>query len=116
MRDESGMCAQGRFGNGAGGIVLLAIPLLSFFNATVISMGTNARMLWSFSRDRGTAHMMSMPCNLPLMMHGSDAESCSHHESQMRQALPMRAARARRTHDRRLFCASQPQMRMRSIA
>lgn len=48
------MCAQGRFGNGAGGIVLLAIPLLSFFNATVISMGTNARMLWSFSRDRGT--------------------------------------------------------------
>ena len=44
---------QGRFGNGAGGIVLLAIPLLSFFNGTVISMGTNARMLWAFSRDRG---------------------------------------------------------------
>ena len=44
---------QGRFGNGAGGIVLLGIPLLSFFNGTVISMGTNARMLWAFSRDRG---------------------------------------------------------------
>ncbi|CAL5222699.1 g5101 [Coccomyxa viridis] len=44
---------KGRFGNGAGGIVLLGIPLLSFFNGTVISMGTNARMLWAFSRDRG---------------------------------------------------------------
>ena len=48
-----GIFVQGRFGNGAGGIVLLAIPLLSFFNGTVISMGTNARMLWAFSRDRG---------------------------------------------------------------
>ena len=33
--------------------MLLGIPLLSFFNGTVISMGTNARMLWAFSRDRG---------------------------------------------------------------
>ena len=41
--------------------MLLAIPLLSFFNATVISMGTNARMLWSFSRDRGAADLTSLP-------------------------------------------------------
>ena len=49
--------------------MLLAIPLLSFFNATVISMGTNARMLWSFSRDRGAPDMTSVPCNIPLLMH-----------------------------------------------
>ena len=56
---------QGRFGNGAGGIVLLAIPLISFFNGTIISMGTNARMLWAFSRDRGPSWDASS-CRMPL--------------------------------------------------
>ena len=55
--------------------MLLAIPLLSFFNATVISMGTNARMLWSFSRDRGAAYMTIIRSHAPLLMHGSDAAS-----------------------------------------
>ena len=88
------MCVQGRFGNGAGGIVLLAIPLLSFFNATVISMGTNARMLWSFSRDRGAADMTSTLSHAPLLMHGNGAGSCSRRESKMRQVLPMHAIHA----------------------
>ena len=63
---------QGRFGNGAGGIVLLGIPLLSFFNGTVISMGTNARMLWAFSRDRGQLRdaslMMDVLCVMPYIL------------------------------------------------
>ncbi|EIE25063.1 amino acid transporter [Coccomyxa subellipsoidea C-169] len=44
---------QGRFGNGTGGVVLLGIPLMVIFNTAVMSMITNARMLWAFSRDGG---------------------------------------------------------------
>ncbi|BDA41316.1 Amino-acid permease BAT1 [Coccomyxa sp. Obi] len=44
---------KGRFGTGVGGIILLGIPLLVIFNTAVMSMLTNARMLWAFSRDGG---------------------------------------------------------------
>ncbi|KAK9908831.1 hypothetical protein WJX75_003486 [Coccomyxa subellipsoidea] len=44
---------KSRFGSGEGGIVLLALVLLAAFNTTVMCMMTNARMLWSFSRDGG---------------------------------------------------------------
>ena len=50
--------------------MLLGIPLLSFFNGTVISMGTNARMLWAFSRDRGQLRVTS------LTMYPSCVMSC----------------------------------------
>lgn len=35
--------AQGRFGTGIGGVILLGIPLVVIFNTAVVSMVTNAR-------------------------------------------------------------------------
>ncbi|KAK9902713.1 hypothetical protein WJX75_003543 [Coccomyxa subellipsoidea] len=46
-------CFMARFGSGAGAVVLLAIPMITTFNATVLSLATNARMLWAFARDGG---------------------------------------------------------------
>ncbi len=34
---------QARFGNGIGGLVLMAIPLITTLNSTVLSLTTNAR-------------------------------------------------------------------------
>ena len=48
--------------------MLLGIPLLSFFNGTIISMGTNARMLWAFSRDRGQSRDTSLSMRLLCIM------------------------------------------------
>ncbi|BDA51279.1 Amino-acid permease BAT1 homolog [Coccomyxa sp. Obi] len=46
-------CFQARFGSGAGALVLMGIPMITTFNSTVLSLATNARMLWSFARDGG---------------------------------------------------------------
>ncbi|CAL8466365.1 g5901 [Coccomyxa elongata] len=46
-------CFQARFGSGAGALVLLGIPMITTFNSTVLSLATNARMLWAFARDGG---------------------------------------------------------------
>jgi hypothetical protein len=39
----SGAVLQGRFGSGAGCVVLSIIPLIVIFNTTVVSMASNAR-------------------------------------------------------------------------
>ncbi|KAK9902829.1 hypothetical protein WJX75_007746 [Coccomyxa subellipsoidea] len=44
---------KARYGTNIGGVCLLAIPLVCIFNSTTLSLSSNARMLWSFARDRG---------------------------------------------------------------
>ncbi|CAL8466364.1 g5900 [Coccomyxa elongata] len=44
---------QARYGTNIAGVCLLAIPLVTTFNSTTLSLSSNARMLWSFARDKG---------------------------------------------------------------
>ncbi|KAK9908694.1 hypothetical protein WJX75_001534 [Coccomyxa subellipsoidea] len=44
---------KARFGSGTGGIIMMIVPLVTTFNSSVLSLVTNARMMWSFSRDGG---------------------------------------------------------------
>ncbi|KAK9902831.1 hypothetical protein WJX75_007886 [Coccomyxa subellipsoidea] len=44
---------KARYGTNIGGVCFLAIPLVTTFNSTTLSLSSNARMLWSFARDRG---------------------------------------------------------------